>query len=188
MLASMFFFPKLIKRFSVVTMLSLGAVIGVAGYGLNFFAGSNMILLGAGLILFGFANLPFAYLGGVLYMDCAAYNEWKGNRRLEGTMGAVVGFTVKLGGGVGTAMLGLLLGAAGYNGALEVQPSSAIWMIRLLYSLIPALIYALMFIVIRFYTLEKLRPRIEKENAERRDQAAAAAGTVSEKMNNGGQQ
>jgi Na+/melibiose symporter-like transporter len=146
-----------------------------------------MILLGAGFMFYGFANLPFAYLMGVVIMDCAAYNEWRGNRRLEASMGAVNGFTMKVGGGLGTAALGMLLGAAGYDGALEVQTASALWMIRLLYSLAPVLIYALMFVVIRFYKLEKLRPQIEKENAERRAQAAAASAAAGKNINDGGE-
>jgi Na+/melibiose symporter-like transporter len=186
MLVSMFFFPKLIKRFSVVTVFSLGAVMGIAGYGINFFAGSNMVLLGAGFMLSSFANLPFAYLLGPITMDCASYNEWKGNRRLEGSMGAVNGFTNKVGSAVGTAALGMLLGAAGYDGALEIQTSSVIWMIRLLYSLIPVLIYALLFIIVCFFNLEKLMPQIEKENAERRAQAAAISTGSKTNINDGG--
>jgi Na+/melibiose symporter-like transporter len=127
-----------------------------------------MTMLGAALLFIGFASLPTSYLGNIMLVDCASYNEWKGLPRLEGTMATVNNFGGKVGNGIGTALLGLLLGASGYNGALSEQSSSALFMIRSLYSIIPAAIFLLMIIIARLFTLPKLLPQIEKENAGRR--------------------
>jgi Na+/melibiose symporter-like transporter len=135
-----------------------------------------MTMLGAALLFIGFASLPTSYLGNIMLVDCASYNEWKGLPRLEGTTATVNNFGSKVGNGVGTAILGLLLGASGYNGALSEQSGSALFMIRSLYSIIPAAIFFLMIIIAQFFSpLSKLIPRIEKENAERRAAEKTAA-------------
>jgi Na+/melibiose symporter-like transporter len=57
-----------------------------------------------------------------------------------------------------------------------VQPASAITMVRLLYSLIPAAMYVVVYIVCRFYKLDKMMPEIKKTNEANRAAAKAAQG------------
>lgn len=173
LMLSMFFFPRLVKRFSISAVIGGGALLGALGSFINFFAGDAMPLLIAGYILIGFATLPPSYLTGVMIIDCASYNEWRNKPRLEGTMSAVNNFSGKIGNALGAGILGILLGAAGYEGTLQTQNDSALFMIRCLYSLIPVAIYIIMFVITRFYKLEKLLPQIEKENGERRKAAGA---------------
>ena len=49
---------------------------------------------------------------------------------------------------------GILLGLAGFNGDLAVQPASVITMICLLFSLIPSAMYILVYLSFRMYTLD----------------------------------
>ena len=63
---------------------------------------------------------------------------------------------------------------AGYDGNLAVQPASAITMVRLLYSLIPAGMYIIVYLVCRFYKLDKMMPEIKKTNEANRAAAKAA--------------
>ncbi|MDR2052626.1 MAG: MFS transporter [Treponema sp.] len=169
MMLSMFFFPKLVKRFSVSALVGAGALIGALGSCIDFFAGDRMPLLIAAFMLAGFATMPPSYLTGVMIIDCASYNEWKNKPRLEGTMAAVNNFSGKIGNAFGAGLLGILLGASGYNGTVKVQNDSVLFMIRCLYSLIPMTAYIIMFIFTRLYKLEKLLPQIEKETEERRN-------------------
>jgi Na+/melibiose symporter-like transporter len=169
MMLSMFFFPRLVKRFSVSALVGAGALIGALGGIINFFAGDQMPLLIAAYMLTSFATMPPSYLTGVMIIDCASYNEWKNKPRLEGTMAAVNNFSGKIGNALGAGFLGILLGAVGYDGTVKIQNDSALFMIRCLYSLIPMTAYIIMFIFTRLYKLEKLLPQIEKENGERRN-------------------
>lgn len=171
----MFVLPALIRKSSVVRVMQGGILVMIAGYIVNFFAGSNMILLMIGSVLVGAGSSPVSMLLGLLIVDCADYNEWKGMKRMEGSLGAVNGFATKVGSGIGSAVLGILIGVAGYDGSLSVQPQSALTMIRLLYSLIPAGLYVLLFILFYFYKLDKILPQIRKENEENRKKAEAAA-------------
>lgn len=182
MLVFLILFPRMMKKFSVPDLITMGAVSGIIGCLLNFFAGSNMIMLGVALLFIGFAALPTSYLLSIMIYDCSVYNEWKRLPRLEATMSSINNFGSKVGNGIGTALVGFLLGAAGYSGSLSEQPGSALFMIRNLYSTIPAVIFVVMIILVRFFTLPKMLPQIEKENAERRAAASETQNTEQEAL------
>ncbi len=66
------------------------------------------------------------------------------------------------------------MAASGYVGSagdVTVLPDSALMMIRLLYSLIPAAFFALVLVCLKFYTLDKKIDGMRKENEERRQNA-----------------
>lgn len=127
---------------------------------INFFAGSNLILLIVGNLFTGADAVPISMLAGLIIIECAEYNEYVGIRRLEGSLGAVNGFATKVGAGLGSGILRILIGLAGYDGNLAVQPDSAITMVRLLYSLIPAVLYVIVYFVCRTNKLDKMMDEI----------------------------
>lgn len=170
----MFIFPQLLKKMSVAKLTRIGLLVGVAAGIVNFFAGTNMGLLILGSILTGAASVPVTMLAALLIIECADYNEYIGLSRLEGSLGAVNGFATKVGAGVGAGILGILIGLSGYDGNLAVQPDSAITMIRLLYSLIPAGMYFIVYLAYRLYKLDRQIGEIRATNETRR----AAAGKV----------
>lgn len=174
LLVVMFIFPKLMRKMSVTGLIKAGGFLGLAGWVLNFFAGDNMTILMVGFIGTSLSALPLAYLQSLLVMDVATYNEYKGIRRMEGTCGAVYGFAAKVCNGIGSALLGLLLGAAGYVGTASVQSAGATTMIRLSYSVIPAVLWVLILIFTQsFSKLSKKTPEYEAEIKARKDAANA---------------
>ena len=160
------------KKMKLSRLIMAGAVIGVVGYVVNFFAGSNMPMLIGATILTGLSGLPLGFVGGLMLIDCGEYNKLKGLPSSLGTMTAFQSFASKVGSGVGTWLQGMLLSIGGFISAgadgvaVMNQPSSAILTIRLGYSLIPALMFVLIIVVLHFYKLESLLPvmRKEKEN------------------------
>ncbi len=172
-LPMMFIFPQILKKISVMKLIRIGIICTICGYTVNFFAGSSLPLLIAGNLLTGAGAVPISMLASLIIIECAEYNEFIGIRRLEGTLGAVDGFAKKVGAGLGAGLLGIMIGLAGYDGALEVQPASAITMVRLLYSLIPAAMYVAVYLVCRFYKLDKMMPEIKAANEASRAAAKA---------------
>lgn len=85
------FFPKLIAKFSTVKLMMAGFIVSAAGYLLNFIAGSNVALLSVAAILWGAGTIPASMLSALVVIECADFNEWKGNHRMEGTMSSLVG-------------------------------------------------------------------------------------------------
>lgn len=168
----MFVFPQILKKISVAQLVRIGLLVGVVAGVINYFAGANVPLLMIGSILTGASTVPLSMLGALMIIECADYNEHIGLNRMEGSLGAVNGFASKVGAGVGAGILGILLGLAGYDGALTAQPDSAITMIRMLYSLIPAAMSILVYLAFRMYDLDKNIGQIRAENEAKRAGAA----------------
>lgn len=168
-----FILPGIRKKFGMAGMSIIGAAISCIGYVATFFAGGNMMFFIA-------ANLPIA-IGSVLLnmmsnmfiADVADYNEWKGFKRMEGTMGSLTGLSSKLGNAFGGFLMGVLMSAAGYIGGAEMQTGSAVMMIRLLASFIPMILMIAMAIVFHFYTVDKQLPQIKADLKARAEAAEA---------------
>ncbi|MCM1542689.1 MAG: MFS transporter [Blautia sp.] len=137
---AMVIFPILLKKYSVMQIAAGVSVVGAAGYFINFIAGGNMGLLMIGALLGSFAALPFSYLRSVICMQIADYNEANHMARMEATLAAVMNFLAKIGSALGSFMVGVMLSMGGYDGNLSTQPDSALFMIKVLYGLIPAVL------------------------------------------------
>ena len=162
------FFPKLIARFSTVKLMMFGFCVSAFGYFLNFIAGGNVAFLSVAAILWGAGTVPASMLIGLVVIECADFNEWKGNHRMEGTMSRLVGLGGKIGAAVGAAALGVLMSMSGYTGDTATMPSSAMTMIRLLFSIVPACLYVLVAFTLKGYTINKQIGQIREENEARR--------------------
>jgi probable glucitol transport protein GutA len=169
LLPVMFLVPTLLKRMSLANLIKFGAMFAIAGYIINFFAGTNMTLLTIGAICVGLAIFPISNLQAIIIRDLCTYNEYHGLRRLEGTTGIISNFAGKIFGGIGSALLGALLGASGYqSGNVAAQPDSALQMIRCIYSLIPLIGMVLIFLLaIQIAKMQKDIPQMEAEIASR---------------------
>lgn len=163
-----FIFPKLISKFSTIKLMFVGFLVSAVGYLINFFAGSNMILLMIGAVLTGAGTIPASMLISLVIIECADFNEWKGIPRMEGTMSSINSFGSKVGAALGAGALGVILSLVGYTGNAENMPGGALTMIRLLYSLIPMVLYAFTAFSLKLYKLDKLMPQIKADNEARR--------------------
>ncbi len=165
-------FPVLIKKFTLSQVVGIGALIGFTGYFLNFFAGGNMTVLTIGFVLSGLSALAPSYLMGIMIYDVVTYSSWKGFPRMDGTVSAFNNFGTNAGSAIGSFLMGALLHITGYVGEAATQNPAAMFMIRSAYSLIPALLCIVMYVLARmFMKLEKQIPQIE---AEMRGNAEAA--------------
>lgn len=169
LLPTMFVFPLLMKKLSPAQIIAFGAIFSCLGYVVNFFAGSSMTMLIIGGIITAFAMLPISYLGNMVQMDLCTYNQYLGLPRMDASIGALFnGFGTQLGQGFGGWLLGFALTAAGYvaseGDVIVAQPQSAITMIRLLYSLIPLVLMALL--AVTAFLLSKLSKKIPEMEAK----------------------
>ena len=162
------FYPALLKKMTVRQLIQFGILFMIPGAILAFIAKGNIPLLIVSGIFNGISNLPLSYMSGLLIIDCASYNEWKGIRRMEATMSSMNGFAQKVGQALGSYLMGALLTAAGFNGALKTQAGSAVLMLRLLNSFIPLTLMMIVFFALFGWKLDKVKPQMEKEIKERR--------------------
>jgi Na+/melibiose symporter-like transporter len=175
----MFAFPPLMKRFSASKMVAMGTIFSVLGCLMLFFAKANMPMLVAGTILMGIGQFPIAYLQGNIIMQLADYNEYIGLPRLDCSVGIAGGALSKIGAGLGSALLGILLAAGGYVGTATTQTDGAIFSIRALYSLAPMVCYILLAAAAtRMFSLDAMGGKITEALGEKRHKATTEQTTA----------
>ena len=65
--------------------------------------------------------------------ECSEYTFLTQGKRVDGTMYSCTSLGIKIGGGIGTAIVGWLLESSGYVGTNATQPASAITMLQVMY-------------------------------------------------------
>lgn len=171
----MLVFPWLMKKLgSMSKMVFIFAIAGICAYVAVFFLGTNFgALMGFGLIT-SISTLPLAYYGVLFIMQICTYNEMNGMPRMDGSSGILANFASKFGGSLGVFVTSILLNIAGYVSAegVSAQPDSAIFMIRVVYAIVPALLLVLVAFCARQFM--KLEPKAEAFNAQRKAELEAA--------------
>ena len=169
-----FALPVLRKKFGMAGMSVIGILVGCIGYLATFFAGGNMVFFMVALLLVSAGAVPLNMMFNMFIADVADYNEWKGLKRMEGTMGSLTGLAGKIGNAFGGFLMGVLMSASGYVGGAAVQADSAIMMIRVLASVAPLALMLVVAAILRLYTVDKQMPQI-KQDLEARAAATTEA-------------
>lgn len=136
-------------------------IIAIIVYIFFIFAALNKILP---LMLGTYCVYGF-FTGGVLgtlnalIAEVSGYSYRKDNVHLEGTMFSCSSLGVKIGGGIGSAIAGLLLQVGGFDGMAAQQTASALNMISFMYIFVPLI--CVIGLAILFYSL-----KVEKANQD----------------------
>lgn len=101
-------------------------------------------------------------LPGML-QDAISYAQWQSGKDVLGMGNAAYSFCNKLGGSLGTIVMGWILEFAGFSGTLAVQSASAITAIRTLYIWIPLVTTLLTIVCMVFYDLDNKFDKISEE-------------------------
>jgi glycoside/pentoside/hexuronide:cation symporter, GPH family len=167
-LVTILFVPLLSKRIGKRNTLLVGLFLGIIGQFLVYFgsAGALVSLMIGGRVVtylgFGFvAGLKFAMIA-----DTVDYGEWKNGVRAQGLLMAASTFGVKFGMGIAGAISAWVLGLGGYI-ANQAQTSSALLAIEVNFIWIPLICYAICFILMLFYKLDKHEMSMQQELLER---------------------
>ncbi|MFV1980974.1 MAG: glycoside-pentoside-hexuronide (GPH):cation symporter [Rhodothermia bacterium] len=114
-----------------------------------------------------FSTGPIVVLFFAMLADAADYSEWMTHRRATGLIFSAGTLSMKVGTAVAAAASGWMLAWYGYAANVE-QTAEALLGIRLLFSLIPALVGVVLLVVFQFYKLdESLLDRIEADLIQR---------------------
>lgn len=160
-------FPLALRKIGGMNFVKVGIVVAIIGSVLKYFAGDNMTLIVIGSLLAGVGLPMITMVGAIFGIQCMDYGEWKTGIRIEGMINAVGGFATKVGSGLASGLVGLVMGMTGYVGGAATQNASANTAIVWCFSLIPGILCIAMFILCSFYDLEKKIDRIRKELVER---------------------
>jgi GPH family glycoside/pentoside/hexuronide:cation symporter len=114
----------------------------------------------AAVVLAAFAGIGIGaahVIPWALIPDCIDAGELQHGKRQEGAYYGVLTFMEKAGSALALGGVGIVLQFAGYSGNQPSQPESAIWAIRLLMSMGPAIFLILSIIIAFYYPLSKKR-------------------------------
>lgn len=158
--------PWLVDKMRGMYKLNIiGYCIAVAGRILVMIAGymGNIPMM---LLFSGFAAMGISPLSGdlsALVASCSEYTYLTKGKRIDGTMYSCSSFGTKVGAGIGTAVSGWLLAAAGFVENAAVQSASALDMMRFLYLWAPIILYALMAMLLTRLDVEKANEKLIAE-------------------------
>ena len=145
----------LIRKFGKQRIALAGAIISMIGYGMVILAPESYAMLYVTAFIKGAGN---AAISGVMYgmlADTVEYNEWHSGIRAEGLVFSANSIGIKIGTGLGVAILGWTLGAFGFVSSSNVQPETAIQGIRIIFLYVPVVVYGVLTFVLTRYKLDK---------------------------------
>ncbi|MBJ7556783.1 MFS transporter [Marinomonas spartinae] len=157
---TLFIMPKIVKRWGKRLTCQFGLICLAISYLLIQIDPYNMDLVFASNIIKGIGLAPLIGSFFAILADTVEYGEWKTGLRTEGLVYSAGSFGSKVGIGLGTAMVGWILGIGGYVGSSAAQPESALNAILSVSIYYPLIITVLTFIVLCFYKLDKIFPKI----------------------------
>ena len=134
-------------------------LVAVAGYM------GNIPLMLAFTALAALGQGPWQGDMNAVIASCSEYSWLTKHKHVDGIMYSCTSLGVKIGGGLGTAIVGLLLDLSGFKGTLTVQPDSAINMLHIMYLIVPfALNLIITFILSKIMLKRQMRK--SKKNLE----------------------
>ena len=161
-------FPVAIRTIGSISFVKFGLAVALIAAVIRFFFPSNLMVIVVTTLLISVGSQTLTMMNHYFILQCIDYGEIKTGKRVEGTPTAIASFANKVGSGVASLLVGGFMALFGFISSASVQTDSAILSIRLLYSVIPAVILVIMLIVVHFFDVEKvlakLRPQAEAES------------------------
>lgn len=154
-IVSMFFIAMLVKRFGKRNVFALGLVFDIVGMLVLNYSGGAMNLIVVSSVIRGIGNACGGATMWAMVSDTIDYGEWKTGYRTEGLVNSACSFGYKIGNGIGSALLGLILEIGGYVGEAAVQTAEALFSIEVCFVWIPIVVYVCGLIIMKFWHLDK---------------------------------
>lgn len=150
--------PMLVKKFGSMWKMNLYARIITLLMGVVFLIGAlnkNLPVMLFATFLRNMAGGPLTGTLNAMVAETSDYTWRTQGVRIDGVMFSCSSIGVKLGGGIGSAVVGWLLALGGFNGTAEVQTAGAVNMIFFMYVVLPLIMGVLMAILVYLMKVEK---------------------------------
>ncbi len=161
--------PMLVKKFGSMWKVNLYARVITLLMGVVFIVGAMGKNLPVMLFATFFRNMAGGPLTGTLNALVAETSDytWRTQKvRIDGVMFSCSSIGVKLGGGIGSAVVGWLLALGGFDGKAAVQPTGAVNMIFFMYAVIPLLFGIVMAILVYLMKVEKANKEWDEKHLQ----------------------
>ncbi|MDR2381058.1 MAG: MFS transporter [Bifidobacteriaceae bacterium] len=163
--------PPVFKRLGKRNTILVGMALSVIACAVQLAAPSSVLLAVITMSARAAGLAPLMTASATFPGDIVDYMQWKTGVRAEGLVSSTASFGAKLGTGLGSALLGWLLAAGGYDGAADVQLPSAINAEIAAVVGVPLTVCALCLVGMYFWDIDKYRPAIDRFLAEAKSAA-----------------
>ncbi len=167
MILGLMFFPAIAKRFGKWKAIFTGLFISIAGFLIIMVNPTSLPMVLAGNFVRGLGSSTMPALFA-LVADVVDYGEWKTGVRIDGLTYSATSFGMKVGTGLGSAMVGWILAFGSYNAEALVQSDVTLTAIKALYIYLPIVLTVLSIILFAFMNIDKHYDQISKDLTERR--------------------
>lgn len=159
--------PKIVERFGKTNTVRIGLAVTVISQLTKLLMPTNAIWIAILQFIATCGIMCLSFMKPLLTIDCMTYGKWKTGNSVEAAYSSINSLADKIGLGIGSFLLGAILQFGKYDGALATQQASAVFTIKMLFSVIPALVIIIALVAFSFYNVEKKLPQIQKELEER---------------------
>lgn len=166
LIVALIFTPTLVGKWKGMYKLNLrGYILAVIGRAFVVVAGymGSIPLMIAFTALAALGQGPWQGDMNAVIASCSEYTYLTQGKRVDGTMYSCTSLGVKLGGGIGTAVVGWLLEFSGYVGTNSVQPQSALDMMQFMYLWLPLIFDVLIMFVLSKMDVETANEKLKAE-------------------------
>lgn len=150
--------PMLVKKFGSMWKMNLYARIITLLMGAVFIIGAvnkNLPVMLFATFLRNMAGGPLTGTLNALVAETSDYTWRTQGVRIDGVMFSCSSIGVKLGGGIGSAVVGWLLALGGFDGTAAVQSAGAVNMIFFMYAVLPIVMGVVMAVLVYLLKVEK---------------------------------
>lgn len=162
-LGGMLIVVPITRRFGKRNTAIVGCLIAVVGSLIIFLVPDSTAVVVIGQVVRGIGKAAIMGVIFAMLADTMEYGEWKTGIRIEGLIYSGASMGIKVGTGLGSALIGWGLAASGYLGGQEIQSAEAVTMISNLFIWVPTLVSVLMAVLLYFFKLDKQYPQILEE-------------------------
>lgn len=157
------FIPKIVEKFGKENSVRMGLCAAAAACLLKLLFPYNLLGLGLLSLVSTCGIMVLSFMKQLLNIDCITYGKLKNRNAVEAAYSTVNSVADKVGLGLGSLVLGVILQIGGYDGDAAVQSASALLTIRALYTVIPAALMIIAIIFFAFYHAERDIRNLQKE-------------------------
>lgn len=153
-IVTLFITPFIMKKVSKRYMMLVGMAIATVGFLLSGLTTSYALICLSSVI----KGIGFGFGGASMFgclQDAITYGEWYNGYGNAGMGNAASSFCMKVGSGVGTAALGWILGAGGFDSTLAEQTASALGAINFSFAWVPVITSVICVVCMVFFDVDK---------------------------------
>ena len=161
MLVAIPILPAVYKKFGKRNVMLAGALVSALGCALQLIEPANLTLYLIFAVVRGFGMIMFSMPIFTLASDIVELDERRHGIRAEGLVTSVNSFGMKVGTGLGSAMVGWFLAWGHYNADAEVQASSALTAMVNLQIGAPMVFSLIIAVLLIFWDMEKHQERAD---------------------------